>query len=190
MRDPARVHSIDVLESYAYALAAFGEEVTAVLADLGMSVNRALQWIEQDQPAYWQEQLRRAERDVQEARLNLERKQMFRIGDFEPACHEEKAILQAGKQRHRRAQEKLAKCRHWGRKLEREFMDYKAAVAPLAAWVAIEIPKGRSVLRRMQRALTAYVAAHPPEAQPVAGAGAEAEPASPQTASPQTAEES
>ena len=180
MRDPARVHSIDVLESYSYALATFGEEVTTVLADLGMSVNRAIQWIEQDQPAYWQEQLRRAERDVQEARLNLERKQMFRIGDFEPACHEEKAILLATKQRHRRAQEKLAKCRYWGRKMEQEFMDYKAAVAPLAAWVAIEIPKGRAVLRRMRRALTAYVNAHPPEMQPVASAGAEAEPPSSQ----------
>lgn len=163
MPDRARVHSIDAVEAYSQALAAFSDETTSLLGELGMSLNRAVQWIEHDQPTHWKEQYQRAERDVEEARLNLERKKMFRIGDYEPSCHEEEQILAAAKRRRQRARDKLEACRRWGRQLEQQAMEYKGALAPLASWLAVELPKGRAVLKRLRQALSAYVTAQPPE---------------------------
>ncbi len=157
MSRAARVRSIDALQVYGAALRSFGDEATTALAELEMQVYRAVQWIRHDQKEYWNEQIRRAEAEVAEARINLERRRMFRVGDRRPSCDEEKAALEAAKRKLRIAQQKREAVRRWGQQLERELADYRGGIAPLSAWLGTDLPKGLALLTRLGRALESYV---------------------------------
>jgi exonuclease VII large subunit len=157
MTRSAQVRSLDALQAYAAVLRSFGDEATTALSELEMEVYRAVQWIRHDQKEYWTQQIRRAETEVAEARINLERRRMFRIGDHRPSCDEEKAALEAAKRRLRIAQQKREAVRRWGQQLERELTDYRGGIAPLSAWLQTELPKGLALLQRLGRALESYV---------------------------------
>ena len=176
MSRAARVRSIDALQVYGAALRSFGEEASTALADLEMEVYRAVQWIRHDQKEYWTEQIRRAEAEVAEARINLERRRMFRVGDRRPSCEEEKAALEAAQRKLRIAQQKREAVRRWGQLLERELTDYRGGIAPLAAWLQTDLPKGLALLKRLGKALDSYVHAESTEEAglpPESNAGAE-----------------
>jgi len=157
MTAPANVRSIDALQRLGVALEVFQHEASVALDDLTMDLQRAIQWVEVDQREYWVQELRRAEAAVNEAKLNLSRKKMFRIGDREPACDEEKKALEMAKRRVERAREKLEAVRRWGRLLEREAVECKSGVAPLAQWVETDVPRAVAVLKQLTGALEAYV---------------------------------
>jgi hypothetical protein len=135
----------------------FGEEAATALTDLELEVNRAIQWISCDLKEYWTQQVRKAQEQVAEARITLERKQMFRAGEERPSCIEEKKALEAAKRRLQLCQQKLEAVRRWSQVLAREFMEYKGRVAVLSGWLQTDLPKGLAVLKSMAGALETYV---------------------------------
>lgn len=161
MSRSARVRSIDVPQRLAVALRAFAEEATAALDDLGLDLHRAVQWIEYDQKDYWTQELRRAETAASEAKINLERRRMFRVGDQTPSCREEKMAVEAARRRVEIARQKLEAVKRWGRAVEQEAIECRGAVAPLAGWLQAEVPRAIAALRNMGGALAAYVDLEP-----------------------------
>ncbi len=157
MTRPARVRSIDALDHLAAAVRAFGAEAAVALDELRMDLHRAIQWVQYDQKDYWTQELRRSEQAVTEAKLSLERKLMFRIGDQAPSCHEERKALDAAKRRVAAARQKLEAVKRWSRLLERQSMECRAGIAPLADWLQTDVPRAVTLLRRMTRALESYV---------------------------------
>ena len=162
MTRTAQVRSLDALPRLAAALQAFATEVSISLDDLGMQIQRAVQWVQYDQKEYWTQQYRRAQEDVTEARINLERRKMFRVGDQEPSCHEEKKALEAAKRRVELARQKIEAVKRWTRLLEHESMDCRSGVAPLAGWAQADVPRATSLLKHLGVALEAYVDAQGP----------------------------
>jgi exonuclease VII large subunit len=157
MSGSANVRSIDVVPVMARALHVFGEEAATALTDLNLEVNRAIQWFSHDMKEYWTQQVRKAQEQVAEARINVERKQLFRIAEERPSCVEEKKALEAAKRRLQLSQQKLEAVRRWTQVLARDFMEYKGRVAVLASWLQTDLPKGLAVLKRMAGALEKYV---------------------------------
>lgn len=153
----ARVQSIDALGTLAAAVRSFGEEASVALAELEAEVNRAIQWVRYELKEYWTRQIRVAQGEVAEARLNLERKQMLQDPDERRSFWEEKKALEAAQRRLRVGQEKLEAVRRWTRLLEREFMEYKGNVAPLGAWLQADLARGLALLKRLSGALESYV---------------------------------
>jgi hypothetical protein len=153
----AKVRSIDALQQLAAALVAFADEANTALEDLGMDLHRAVQWIQCDQKEYWTQEMRRAEQQATEARINLERRRMFRIGDQTPACDEEKKALEMARRRLERARKKLEIVHRWGRVLAQEAMECRGEAAPLASWLQTDLPRAVDLLRRMETALDSYV---------------------------------
>ena len=115
MSRSARVQSIDALGVFAGALRSFGDEASVAMAELEAEVNRAIQWVRYDLKEYWTRQIRLAQTEVAEARLNLERKQMFQDPDERRSFWEEKKALEAAQRRLRVGQEKLEAVRRWTR---------------------------------------------------------------------------
>ncbi len=184
MSRTAKVRSTDALLHLAAALQSLGEEVAVSLDDLGMQIQRATQWIQYERKDYWVHEYRRAQEAVAEARINLERRKLYRVGDQTPACREEKMALEAAKRRVEVAREKIEAVKRWGRLLEHEAMDCRTATAPLSHWAQADVPRALALLRRMSAALDSYVDLRGPA---VAGAevGATAEPlAAPPAESP------
>jgi len=162
MSRSANVQSIDVMDQMALAVRAFAQEASVALDDVRMGLYRALQWVQYDQKEYWVQESRRAEEAVAEARLNLERKRMFRLGDHEPPCHEEKKALEAAKRRVDRAREKLDAVKRWSRLLDRESHECRGGIAPLADWIQTDVPRALAMLKQLSLALDAYVDLAPP----------------------------
>ncbi len=162
MSRAANVLSIDVVEQMARAVQAFAQEASIALDDVRMSLHRATQWVQYDQKEFWAQESRRAQEAVAEAKLNLERKRMFRFGDREPPCYEEKKALEAAKRRGERAREKLEAVRCWSRLLDREAHDCRSGIAPLAEWLQTDVPRALAMLRQLSLALERYVDLAPP----------------------------
>lgn len=162
MNRAANVQSIDVMDQMAMAVRAFAQEASVALDDVRMGLHRALQWVQFDQKEFWVQESRRAQEAVAEARLNLERKRMFRFGDQEPSCHEEKKALEAAKRRADRAREKLEAVQRWSRLLDRESHECRAGIAPLADWIQTDVPRALAMLKQLSLALEHYVDLAPP----------------------------
>jgi hypothetical protein len=157
MSRSAKVQSIDALQHLGLGVRAFAEETSVALDDLRMDLHRAMQWIQYDQREYWSQELRRAQEAVSEAKLSLERARMFRFGDHEPSCHDEKRVLEAAKRRVEAAREKLEAVKRWSRLLEHESTECRSAIAPLAHWVQTDVPRAVAMLQRLSLALESYV---------------------------------
>lgn len=176
MSRSAKVQSIDVPEHLAMAIRAFAQEASVALDDLRMDLHRAMQWVQYDQKEYWNQELRRSEEAVAEAKLNLERKRMFRFGDQEPSCHEEKKALEAAKRRVQRAREKLEAVKRWSRLLERESHECRSGIAHLADWLQADVPRALAMLKRLSLALESYVDVELTAQAPPPASGAERPP--------------
>jgi hypothetical protein len=181
MSRSAKVQSIDALQHLGLGVRAFAEEASVALDDLRMDLHRAMQWIQYDQREYWTQELRRAQEAVSEAKLSLERARMFRFGDHEPSCHDEKRVLEAAKRRVEAARQKLEAVKRWSRLLEHESTECRSAIAPLAHWVQTDVPRAVAMLQRLSLALESYVDLELPAESPPAGDAA-APAAQPETA--------
>jgi hypothetical protein len=159
MNGSARVISLDALDRIAAALRAFEEDASHATADLDIEVRRAMQWVQQDRRDFWNQQVRKSEEQFAEARIALERCRMFTaIPGERPSCIDERKALEKAQRRLRIAQEKAEQVRHWSRVIERELLDFKAAMNVLAAWLLGDFPRAVATLERMALALEEYVA--------------------------------
>jgi len=178
MARQARVISIDALLTMQAALGRFERDLRAALDDLEMEVRRALQWIQQDAPQYWQQEVRQGWERVAEARVQLQQAMtMRRVAEHDPSCVEEKKALEKARRRLQLAQEKADAVRHWRHSVEKAVNDYLAARGQLTGWLEADLPQARTALKHMLAALESYVAIETPaDAQaPTAGSSAGAQ---------------
>ena len=168
MGNLAKVTSTDAVQRMATALDCFKEQSTAALDNLQMELQRALDWIRHDRKEFWDQEVRRGRDRVAEARADLERRRTFHsIGDYQPACREEKMALEKAKRRLRVAEEKVEVVRRWRRNVEHELTEFQGAVNQLASWLQSEEPRAAADLKRMIAALESYVALSTPAAERV-----------------------
>ena len=121
MAEQAKVTSIDVLESFRVALIVFLTESRRSLDEVNDAVKRTRMWLEQDQRAHWEGQLRRRQKKLQEAEAEL-------FGAKLSPLRDETAKQQEDVRRARRAvaeaEEKLRNVKKWNR-------DYDSMVEPM-----------------------------------------------------------
>jgi exonuclease VII large subunit len=158
----ARIQTIDAVALLAAALRQFGEESGTALIDLDMEVNRAMEWIQHERRDYWENQVRRAWEQIDEARAELERCMRNAVAGQRPSCYEEKKALDRAKRRQRVAEEKVEAVRRWSHTADRESLHYRVAGGQFSGWLQAELPQAVAVLERMQTALEAYVSGPAP----------------------------
>lgn len=160
MGQRANVTSIDAVDDFAAALLAFKQEASGVLEGLEQQIERAVQWIQQEQRQYWKHELRRSDQQLQEAKINLQRCLTFkRIGDHRPSCIEEKRAVERAKRRQQLCREKNEAVRRWSMAISRAVFEYRAGVGELGQWLEIDAPRSVALLKRIARTLEEYVAA-------------------------------
>lgn len=153
----ARVRSVAAVDELSVALRLFAEESANALADLDQEVKRALEWIHHDRKDYWAREVRQGFDRVAEARANLERRMIARLGDDRPAAMEEKKALAIAKQRLEVAQDKVQAVKRWSHAIEHELQEYVGILNQFATWLQSDHPKAQARLKRMSQALDAYV---------------------------------
>ncbi len=167
MSEFARITSIDALKDFRADLCTFGEQAREVLSAVQMATQRTLDWLD-EQIKHWQREVRRWEDAVAEARTELARRRMIRIGDRAPDCTEQERQLRACRLRLEEAQDKLATTRRWLPAFRRALDEYHGPARQLAGFLEGEQPRALALLQHKIDALEEYVRLAAP---PAAGTG-------------------
>jgi hypothetical protein len=162
MSPRANVRSLDAIRYFRPAVIRFEDDVTAALTGLRTELNRTLQWLDHDCPAYWQQQVRSGFDSVAEARTQLSRRQMMTVAGRHPDCIDEKKALGRAKQNLEQAQEKLRLCRQWSIKAHRAADEYNSRIGRVEQSMSQNLPRMKVILERIVEALESYSASERP----------------------------
>jgi hypothetical protein len=163
MSGPANVHSVAAIESFRGALARFELRAQDAIENLTGEMRRIVDWLEHDRPRHWKVQSREAEDMVHQAKIDLERCLIFRVGDERPACREEKANLKKAQLRVEYCREKTERVKHWNRELQHELSEYEGRIGQLRRMLETELPAARAKLQKIVRRLDAYQVERAPQ---------------------------
>jgi hypothetical protein len=156
MSGPAKVYSSDSIDAVRLALISFVATVRDALTELGSEMRKSQEWLENDRPPYWRNQVRLAMDGVHEAQQSLHRCLMFPVANERPSCYEERAALKKAKARLEYCQEKQERVRHWQQTLRHELFEYEGRISQLVKLVDIDAPQAIGVLNKIMRRLEEY----------------------------------
>ncbi|HWB08548.1 MAG TPA: hypothetical protein VG826_04965 [Pirellulales bacterium] len=164
MNGAASVHSIPMLREFRAALATFATEAKESQSVNDMTVNRGLEWFQNDLLKFWQSEIRKREDAVTNAKAEYERCRMQSFGGKAPDCTDQKVALKKAQLRLEEAQEKLKRVKKWSRVLDEEAEEYRGQSQQLSDMMAGDMPKAIAELDRMLGALEAYLGVAAPMA--------------------------
>lgn len=157
MNPSANVLQTATLVDFRAALCTFADGVRDALGMLQMDIRRAGDWLEQ-QRGEWHAAVRLAEDQVFQAKSELTRRRMMRIGDRVPDCTEVEAALSVALQRLDFARDKLTKCKRWQRAWPEALIDFQGPANRLQGLGDGDIPRMLTYLEQKIASLEAYTA--------------------------------
>ncbi len=154
----AKIDDLDVIKSLKRALIKFAETANVALTDAEGEVNRALMWLENEQRAYWEGQLRKRADHVERCKEAVRMKKLFKdsSGRTPSAVDEEKA-LRVAINRLDEAEQKQVNVKKFTNKLRKEILLYKGHVQRFATSVQNELPLAGAQLESLLDKLQQYV---------------------------------
>ncbi len=158
MAEGAKVNSLDALKHFKTYLWKFSEAANLALADAESEMQRMLLWLETEQGAYWQGQIRKRTEILSRANELLRYKQIYKspTGSRQSTIEEEKAV-QIAKRRLLEAQEKVQNVVKSSRRLTKEIQTYKGSVQRFATSAQLDVPVAAAKLDNMVATLEAYM---------------------------------
>jgi hypothetical protein len=155
----AYVNSIDAVRDFRAALVTFVYEAKEALGSHDLELRRALDWLLDEQPKYWEKERRRLDDAVTQAKIELERRLNSRLpGGETPSCMEERKLLERARARHRRADETADAMRRYAMAAEREADEYSGRARQLSDMLDTDLPRAIATLDRVLDSLDSYVA--------------------------------
>ena len=157
MTEAANVSSVDAIARFAAALRRFEDEASQVLLALDQQVNRALHWLDHEQPAYWRAQIRRQFDEVARTRTALENCLLREVAGDRPSCIEEEKAHRAAKRKLELALAKPEQVRRWAIRVHREVDEYRGRIGRFRQALEGDIPRALALLERTQASLERYL---------------------------------
>lgn len=162
----ARIESVDALRRLRVFLCAFGETVSAGVAEAEADIRRTRLWLEREQAFHWKDQIRKRGELLRRAKAVLSQKQMLQQADRSShALVEERRAVAVAQKRLAEAEQKAANVKHWTRQLERDASTHKGAMQQIARAAEVDLPRSIARLDGMIRALESYMALAPPTSE-------------------------
>jgi uncharacterized protein YaeQ len=156
MGHSARVKSLDTLLEWKASLCTFTAEAKEALASVEMEIQRLLAWLE-EQAKYWRGLERKCEDEVFQAKNELARRKIMKIGDRTPDTTEQEKAVRKATAKLAFVQEQIENTRHWLRELPDAVIDYEGPAKQLAGMLEADLPRMGAVLERQIAALEGYV---------------------------------
>jgi hypothetical protein len=160
----ARVESIDALKFFRIALLKFAEVVVGALNHAESEVDRTLIWLEGEQKAHWQGQIRKRTELVNKARQAVNDKKLYKTFDGRPqSAVEEEQALAVAIRRLEEANIKYENVVRHTRRLHKESLLFKGQLQRLGTLLQTDLPMAVARLDEMVKTLEAYVSLAPGE---------------------------
>lgn len=166
MSGPANIRSLAAIEEFRVALVEFEKRTQDALDTLSAQLRRATDWLDNDSPAYWQQQEKKAADAVHQAKLDLERCLIFPVGGEQPACREERAVLKEARDRLDFCREKRDLVRRWRGIFQHEVFEFQGRIGHLRRMLESDLPAARAKLQAIIRRIEGYSVEAPPEVTP------------------------
>jgi hypothetical protein len=158
MSGSAKVESIDAIKALRRTLFKFAEAANVALSDAESDLTRTHMWIETEMVTHWTGQIRKRAELVSRCEEAVRMKKLFvdSAGRRSSAIDEIKALEKA-KRALEVAHQKLANCKSWKRKLEKEIQTYRGTVQRFATTVQADLPVVAAKLNNAIIQLERYV---------------------------------
>lgn len=157
MSESARVTSVEAIVKFESGLRTFADESSQVLLLIEQQVQRALEWLEQDAPVHWRQQIRDRYDDVAQARTALQTCRMKKVGNSGPACLEEQQTLRKAQERLRKTEEMLLVVNRCAQKVRREVDEYRGRMMGFRNRLEGDIPRTLALLEWTISSLESYL---------------------------------
>jgi hypothetical protein len=162
MSSQAEVHSIEAIKDLRTALALYSEDTLAALGAVDAEIRRTIQWLTQDRPYYWQEQIKRRREMVATAKAEVFRRKLQTKPDYHPSISEPMEILRRAEASLQDAEKRLSMVKKWQPLFHQAVLEYHGASRRLKDLTAADVPRAIYVLTRIIDALEAYLGVTPP----------------------------
>jgi hypothetical protein len=157
MSTQASVHSIDALKDLRAGFALFGEDVLVALGTVDMEIRRTVQWLQQDRPMYWQNQVKRRKEQVAMAKAEVFRRKLAARPGYSPAMSEQKEILAKAEASLRDAELRALQVKKWEPALQLAILEYRGTTRRIKTLATSDVPRAVALIARMVEALEAYL---------------------------------
>jgi hypothetical protein len=151
MADRAQVTSVEALEAFRANLIVYLSKARPALEEVSGDVQRAKQWLQNDQRQLWLKELRTRGRKLEEAQNEL-----FTAKISQDSGALEQMNAQRAQRAVRQAEEKLAVLRKWDRELENRSEPFLKQLDQLHSFLTTELPKASAHLAGVVKTLEAY----------------------------------
>ncbi len=141
MSSQADVRSIDALKDFRVALALYEEDTLAALGAVEAEVRRTSQWLLQDRPVYWQEQIKRRREQVTAAKSEVFRRQLQKKPDYSPSMSEPMEILRKAEASLQEAEKRLTMVRKWQPLFQQAVLEYHGSIQRIKELAATDVPR-------------------------------------------------
>jgi hypothetical protein len=161
MSDAANVTSIPALADLRASLLTFKVEARDALAAIEMEIRRTFDWLSEQQ-LHWKHEVRRCEDAVFQAKQELARRRMMRVGDRPVDTTEQEKAVRLAQARLDHAQDQQERTRTWLRNLPTEVTEYQGRANQLQGLTEGGLDRTCALLERKIQDLEAYVGLVPP----------------------------
>jgi hypothetical protein len=153
MAGQAQISSIEAIEAFRADLIVFLDQMRPVLDEVSGEVVRMRFWLENEGREFWENQLRRRRRKLEEAQAALFNARISTLQDSSILQH-----MQAQKAQRAvdEAEQKIAAIKKWGRELENLTEPMLKQVGQLQGFLSADMARGVAALTQIIQALEAY----------------------------------
>ncbi len=158
MPENAKVTSLEAIEHFRAKLIVYRDKSGRVLDEVGDEVTRARSWLDTERPAFWQAQIRRLSRELEQAQQELFSAQLSGLRD---ASFSQQANVQKARRAIGDAEDKAKMISQWQRQFDQRLESPARQVEKLRHLLGHELGMAIAWLNEMTKTLTAYAEMSP-----------------------------
>jgi hypothetical protein len=149
----AKVSSIEAIEQFRSVLLVFLSKARPTLEEIISEVNRTKNWLENDQLAFWDRQMKVRRRDLDEAQAELF---SARISTIQQASAAQQMAVQRAMRAVREAEDKMRILKKWSRDIENRSDPMVKEIEQLHGFITVDMGRAVAYLTEIIKALQAY----------------------------------
>jgi hypothetical protein len=149
----AHVRSLEAIDAFRATLIIYGSKARPLLEDAWEEVARTREWIQTDRRRYWENEVRKRKRALDDAEQALF---SARFSTLRPVRAAEQQAAHRAKRALVEAEEKLAKVRHWSVEFDNTAGPLLKHLEELRTHLTTDLTKAAGHLGNVIRALEAY----------------------------------
>ena len=159
MEQRAQVTSVEAIEAFRSCLLVFLSKARPVLEEIIGEVARTRNWIQHDQRAHWEREVKIKHRLLEQAQAELF---SARLSKLQEASALQQMAVQRAQRAIREAEDKLARLKKWDRELENRSDPLLKLVEQLHGYLAVDMVRATAYLTEIIKTLQSYAEAGVP----------------------------